>query len=146
MFKDSKKTIISIVVAAAVFLGLYFGVKNLNEAKTVEGEKTINIVIMDKNDQEIYNESIATDTLILGDLIDEVNENEDEDLFIFDGEKDSEFGRFISEITLIELDEGEFWVYESDNNKVCLSEAFCPGVDMLAIEDGDNFSFNITKP
>lgn len=145
MNKNTQKTLISVVIAVLVFTGLYFGVKALTQPKVVVGEKAIKIVITDQESKEVYEEIFNSDTELLGELLDEVNA-EEEALFVFDGSKDSEFGRFIQEIKLVELNEGEFWIYDSDNNKVCETEGFCPGVDMLAIEDGDNFSFNVLLP
>lgn len=145
MNKQTKKTVISVIVAVLVFTGLYFGVKALNKPKVTVGDKEINIVIKNQEEEVVFEEKVNSDTELLGELLDEVNEVEDA-LFIFDGTKDSEFGRFIEAIKLVELNEGEFWVYESDNNTVCAEEAFCPGVDMLAIEDGDNFNFNVLLP
>ncbi len=141
-----KRKLISIVVAGVIFAGLYLGLTQINKPKVIVGEKAITIVITDQKSEEVYSETFNSDTEILGELLDEVNELEDEELFVFDGSKDSEFGRFISAISLLELEDGQFWVYDSDNNKVCAAEAFCPGVDMLAIEDGDNFSFNVLLP
>ena len=145
MNKNTRKTLLSVIVAVLVFAGLYFGVKAITKPKVTVGDKAINIVITDGESEQIYEKSFNTDTELLGELLDEVN-TEEEGLFIFDGAKDSEFGRFISEIKLLELNEGEFWVYDSDNNTVCETEGFCPGVDMLAIEDGNNFSFNVLLP
>lgn len=145
MNKNMKKTLLQVLVAVLIFTGLYFGVKALNKPKVVVGEKAINIVITDRESNVIYTETFNTDTELLGELLDEVNE-ENSDLFEFDGSKDDEFGRFITDIKLLELNNGEFWLYESDNNTACKEEAFCPGIDMLAIEDGDNFSFNLLLP
>lgn len=143
---NMKKTLISVVAAVLVFAGLYWGVTQINKPKVTVGEKTITIVITDQKAEEVYSETFNSDSELLGELLDEVNELEEEALFVFDGSKDSEFGRFITAISLLQLEDGQFWVYDSDNNEVCAAEAFCPGVDMLAIEDGDNFSFNVLLP
>lgn len=140
--KNRKKLILQVIAALLFFSGLYFGVKSLTQPKTVEGDKKINIVILNKESSPVFEESFNTDALLLGDLMDEINDENDA-IFIFTGDKSDEFGRFLTTITLVDIEEGDFWLYESDNNVVCKEEGFCPGVDMLAIEDGDNFTFNI---
>ena len=144
MNKNTKKTLLSVVVGVLVFTGLYFGFKTINKPKVTVGDKSITITITDHDEEAIYSEKLGTDVEILGQLLNEINE--DKEIFIFEGSTDSEFGRFISEITLLELAEGEFWVYDSDNNAECNAAEFCPGVDMLAIQDGDAFSFNVLQP
>ena len=144
MNKNMKKTLLSVVVGVLVFTGLYFGFKTINKPKVTVGDKSITITITNHDEEAIYSEELGTDVEILGQLLDEINK--DKEIFIFEGTADSEFGRFISEITLLELAEGEFWVYGSENNEECNAAEFCPGVDMLAIQDGDEFSFNVLQP
>lgn len=143
MNKNIKKTLLQLLAAVVVFAALFFGIKAITQPKVTEGDKTIKIVILDKDKESAYDETFDTDTELLGDLIDEINESEDEALFELEGSKDDEFGRMITDTKVVETEEGEFWVYDSDNNTICEEEGFCPGIDALAIEDGNNFSFNI---
>lgn len=144
MQKSSKKTIMISIILIVGLITTYFVVSNLNKPKTVVGDKNINIVIVDSKEEVIYDETINTNSEILGDLLDEVNS--DKETFVLDGEKESEFGRFVSAIKDVQLESNEFWVYESDNNTVCIEEVMCPGIDFLAIEDLNNFKFFVLKP
>ena len=143
--KISKKQILAIVAAAVVFVGLYFGVKELSKPEVVLGEKVIEIIIKDQESEVVFEESFDTDAGLLGELIDEINLTK-EDLFILQGTVDSEFGRFIEAIKIVELKEGEFWVYESAHSLICQAEGFCPGIDALPIQDGDDFLFKVLVP
>ena len=145
MNKDTKKTRISILIAVLVFGVLYLGVKTLNKPKVTVGDKAVKIVILDKESKKAVDETFNTDAELLGELLDEINSQNDVK-FEIDGSKDDEFGRFITAISIVDIETGEFWVYDSDNNVQCETEGFCPGIDMLAIEDGNNFSFNVLKP
>lgn len=142
MNRNTKKTLLQVLAAVVVFAALFFGIRAITQPTVTAGEKAIKIVILDKDNEAAFEETFNTDTQLLGELIDEVNESE-EDLFELDGSKDDEFGRMILDTKVVETAEGEFWVFDSDNNTICEEEGFCPGIDSLAIEDGNNFSFNI---
>lgn len=142
MNKNMRKTLLQVLAAVVVFVALYFGIKAINQPKVTVGDKAIKIVIVDKDDKIVFDETFNTDTELLGELLDEANET-NENLFEFSGSKTDEFGRMIIDTSVVETADGEFWVYDSDNNTVCEAEGFCPGIDSLAIEDGNNFSFNI---
>ncbi len=143
MERNQKLNVQRILIAILVFVVVYFGVKTFNKPKVVEGEKAVQIIVLDEEDKTAIDKTFNTDALLLGDLIDEINkENE---TFILEGSIDSEFGRFILEIVDIEKDESHYWIYDSENNSVCLAEEFCPGIDSLAIEDLDIFVFSILK-
>ncbi len=145
MNKNTRKTMLSVLAAVVIFAALYLGVKTLNKPKVVVGEKAINIVVLDKDSEKAFDETFNTDAELLGELLDEINADKD-DMFEMTGSKDDEFGRYITGISVVDIETGEFWVYDSDNNKVCEAEGFCSGIDMLAIEDGNNFSFNVLLP
>lgn len=144
MDKNFSKTIKQVLIAALIFLSLYFGFKQFNKPKVVVGDKEITIIILDKEDNKVFDEKINTDAELLGDLIDEINN--DKEIFKLAGSKSDEFGRFVESITLVEMADGEFWVYDSSNNTVCKAEGFCPGIDLLAIENNNDFTFNILVP
>lgn len=141
MNKSRRKTILVSVITLLLLIGGYFTFKSLNQPQVVLGSKNIEIVILDKNKEKIYDKTINTDGKLLGEVIDQINA--DDEIFKLEGSKKDQFGRFISKITLVESNEGEFWVYDSENNKACKTEAFCPGIDLLAIEDKDVFVFSI---
>lgn len=150
MHKNTRKTLITSIVVIGLLLAGLFVVKNLNKPNTVIGNKVIEITILDQDEEVAYSEELRTNAELLGDVLEEMNSSEqftiDGGKFVLEGDKDSEFGRFISEITLVPINADDFWVYESENNKVCQTEAFCPGVDFLAIEDQDDFVFKVLKP
>lgn len=149
MHKNTRKTLVTTILVIGLLLAGLFVVKNLNKPNTVVGNKVIEITILDQDEEVAYSEKLRTDAELLGDVLEEMNSNDqftDGGKIVLEGEKDSEFGRFISEITLVPINADEFWVYESENNKVCQTEAFCPGVDFLAIEDQDEFIFKVLKP
>lgn len=137
----NRKTVVSSILIIAVLVSMYFVVKNINKPTVTEGDKAIQIIVLDKMNEEVYNETLNTDTLLLGELLDEINKTKE--TFVFD---DSEYGRFITEIKVLKLEAGEFWLFDSENNKVCKAEEFCPGIDNLAIEDKDIFTFTILAP
>ena len=133
-----------VLIATILFVAVYLGVKTLNKPQTIVGEKAIQIVVVDKDDETVIDKVFNTDGELLGDLIDEINELEE--TFVLSGNKDDEYGRFILEILNAEKDDNDFWVYDSENNTVCASEGFCPGVDLLAIANEDIFTFTVLKP
>lgn len=139
------RQIIATVIAALVFSGAYLGLIKMTTPELTVGEKKINIVVTDRETKEVFNEDLDTDAELLGELIDEMN-TEELILFILEGQADSEFGRFITDIGDVELEEGDFWVYDSENSQVCKDEGFCPGIDQLAIQDGDDFTFEVLLP
>ena len=141
MNKNNKKTVLLTVITLLLLIGGYFAFRSLNQPQVVLGDKNIEIVIFDKEENEVYKELINTDAKLLGEVIDQINA--DKEIFILEGSKDDEFGRFITQVTLVESLEGEFWIFDSENNKVCNSEAYCPGIDALALEDKDSFKFSI---
>ncbi len=149
MKNNNRKTLVSSIVLIALLIATFYLVKEVNKPKVVVGNKGIEITIVDRESKTVYEEEFRTDAGLLGEVLDELNTDADFaqlGQIVLEGDKDSEFGRFISEITFAPIEEGEFWVYESENNKVCLAEAFCPGVDQLAIEDKDEFTFIVLKP
>lgn len=145
MNKNKNKILVSLLVLVLFFTGFLF-LKNRQIVTLKEGEKQIEIIVVDEEDKVISKESYITEKDLLGDLLDEINEKNSQEIFIFDGLKSSEFGRFITDISYIEKLATDFWVYDSENNEVCLKEAFCPGVDLLAIGHEDSFKFNLLKP
>ena len=62
MNKQTKKTVISVIVAVLVFTGLYFGVKALNKPKVTVGDKEINIVIKNQEEEVVFEEKVNSDT------------------------------------------------------------------------------------
>lgn len=143
MDRNMKKSILIRVVLVLALVGAYLFVSNLNKPSGNQGNKTVTLEIFNIDEENVFKEELKTNAETLGELIDELNENKAK--FNLSGDKDSEFGRYIESIEDVDNGSG-FWVYESENNKICLAEAFCPGIDALVIDDKDQFNFIITKP
>lgn len=144
MKKSNNKAIFVSIFVISFLLTAFFLVSKINKPNVELGDKNIKIVIIDNTEKVIYDETLDTDTEILGDLIDEINETKE--TFTLEGTKDSEFGRYVSNIVGTELGSNEFWVFESENNEVCVAETMCPGIDALAIKNNDEFKFFVLKP
>lgn len=144
MKKSNNKAIFVSIFVISFLLTAFFLVSKMNKPNVELGDKNIKIVIVDNTEKVIYDETLDTDTEILGDLIDEINETKE--TFTLEGTKDSEFGRYVSNIVGTELGSNEFWVFESENNEVCVAETMCPGIDALAIKNNDEFKFFVLKP
>lgn len=144
MKKSNNKAIFVSIFVISFLLTAFFLVSKMNKPNVELGDKNIKIVIIDNTEKVIYDETLDTDTEILGDLIDEINETKE--TFTLEGTKDSEFGRYVSNIVGTELGSNEFWVFESENNEVCVAETMCPGIDALAIKNNDEFKFFVLKP
>lgn len=139
-----KKLWKSISIRVGIVLALvaaYLLVSNLNKPANDDSSKVVTVIVVDELDEHLYNEELATNATTLGQLIDEINDNGQ--TFLLEGAKDSEFGRYIDNILNVDKSSQQFWVFSSENNKVCLAEAFCPGIDLLEIDDQDEFKFYI---
>ncbi len=141
--KKLLKVLTPIIVLAAIF----YIVQQFNKPAESDGtEKNIVINISVKNDDDLetlYNLQFETeDAATLGDLIDEINGSTVN--FELDGEKDSEFGRFIVGINdhkTEDMNKGPWWMLYSENNKDCQEAGFCSGIDAQTIYDEDVFDF-----
>ncbi|HZJ87334.1 MAG TPA: hypothetical protein VFC75_03830 [Erysipelothrix sp.] len=141
------KKFIKVTLPIIVLVALFFGVKHLNKPAESDGSKkdvTINISVSEDDDLEtLFNLHFETEeALTLGDLIDEINGETVN--FELDGDKASEFGRFIAginEYKTEDMDKGPWWMLYSDNNKDCLEAGFCSGIDSQLIYDEDIFDF-----
>ena len=138
--KKITKIIAPILIVAAIF----FTIQTLNKETPQVGEKEITINIKVKNEDDSY-ENIKevkkdTDQLTVGDVLDEING----DLLNveLEGDKDSEFGRFIvgiEEYKTEDMAKGPWWMIYSENNKDCVEAGFCSGIDAQNVYDKDVF-------
>ena len=144
MKQSNNKAILVSIFVITFLLTSFFLVSKINKPNVELGDKNIKIVIVDNTEEVIYDEMVNTDAELLGDLLYQINESKE--TFTLEGDKDSEFGRYVSNIVDTDLESNEFWVYESENNEVCLAETMCPGVDALAIKNNDEFKFFVLKP
>jgi len=131
--------VVIVIVAVLVFAGLWFGLSSLMPEKEV-GEKSLHIVISDSISGEVlYEKDVKTDAETLGEFLDERTD------FTFVAD-DGEWGRMIStmEDVVADASNNQFWSISSDNNKDCVANGWCNGIDMQNIYDGDNFTFELT--
>ncbi|MFV0498465.1 MAG: hypothetical protein ACK5NF_00275 [Bacilli bacterium] len=147
MKKLNKKILLALVVAL-VGTAVFIYIESLLP-QTTTGEKTITISFVD----EVSNPTITifenleyqTNSLTLGQFLDEIKEDKD----IKIGCTDSQYGRCIEGIGSLLSDfnnaEGPWILYSSQDNQSCLNVGYCPGIDELAINDGDNFQFTFTN-
>lgn len=143
MNKKKLIAIISMIVAVAI---IYFGIRFFL-TKPETGNKTIYITLIDQTADEdntlIDNKAFKTDALTFYEFLDE----EKKELKIIFG--DSGFGHTVDEIYGLAGDmssaNGPWILYESPNNKSCVANGYCLGVDELAIFDDDSFIFKFTS-
>jgi|GEM_PF-1181353 len=135
------------VVCALLVLGIgSYVILNITKKKTTVGDKEISVTIENRLNEEvdiIYQGKITTDKEYLGGALDElVGKN----AFSMEA-SDSGFGRYIISFNQIEGSGiGAYWMFESDNNEVCVENGFCSlGMDMLPINDNDHFIFYLSN-
>lgn len=128
------KKIVIVATSLLVLVTAFFIYNNYKDSQTNADIKTVEIWI----EEEDY--KYETNALTLGELIDEVNEKDF--TIVLEGDKDDQYGRFISAINDQVNDEakGVFWLYTSTTNSTCQG-GYCDGIDLLALEDGDVFYF-----
>lgn len=117
------------------------GINAITTRETKKGSKHIDIKIVDQvNDKILFEDTLYTDSLTLEELIKEQKE--------FDIQlKKGAYGIEIESIEGLKNDfvKGPWWLYESDTNKVCKKEGYCPIMNELPIYDYDSFTFKYTK-
>lgn len=132
-----------ILIGCSLVLGailVVFGVQSLLPG-TTEGAKTISFVFENVEEGVIVKEvDVHTDVLTLEELLNEQD---------FDAEISSgSFGSYVDGLfglTTTDMNTGPWWTYSSENNETCVSLGYCPAVNDVAINDGDNFHFTWTK-
>lgn len=142
-----KNKIFKVLVAASLLLLVVFGYQLVNKSKVEKGSKSITITAIDQRiDPPVYlieSKEFNTNALYLGELLDEINQQEQ--TFSFTGNKTDMYGRMLVAIKDIkqDLSANHYWMYESSNNVECKAAGFCSGVDQLPIYDQDVFVFMI---
>lgn len=139
--KSKTKQILGALIALAVVVGAMFAWRTLSQD---HGEKNIHIqIIVDA--KNIYDDTVDTDAGTLADLLKEMQA----DGKIQIAYSQSTYGMYIQGIGVDQLfneepANGKYWVYSSENNAQCLENNFCDAADLLMIEDGDEFVFELT--
>ncbi len=146
-----KNTIIKVLLALLVTVGLYLTFKLLNPPITESGDKSIHLIVEVANEDQtttiIFDQVIKTDTEILADLLLELDEKAELSV-ILTGNASDPYGRSLTAIAEYAIEDwasGPWWLYNSDTNPECLAASFCPGVDSCPIYDNDRFVFSFTS-
>lgn len=141
------KNILKIVVALVVCALLAFGVNAWNKSKNpvVEGSKTITVELYVGGELAGSFEA-KTDAEYLGDFLKECVEKGTLKMEY----QDSQYGMYITGLGTNELyaqDEsaGLYWVYESPDNHACQLAGYCDAANLVPIEDGNHFVFNLAS-
>lgn len=145
--KNLNKKILAIILVLVVAIGGIFVVQSLLP-QTVQGAKKISITLVNEMEDPattvFENKEYQTDAETLGAFLDEVKD----ELKIEIGCETSEYGRCLESIASLNGDlssaTGPWILYESENNESCSSAGYCPGIDDLAIANGDTFNFKYT--
>ncbi len=141
MNKKIKYILIAAIILISILAINHFRNENLGDSSS----KEIGIKII-VEDESILDESFKTNASTLEELLLELEENDNIELKY----SNSEYGMYIQGMGVDELFEedasqSKYWTYSSENNKSCLEGGFCPSASALAIEDGDNFVFELSK-
>ena len=156
--KASFKKFLKVILPLILIVGIVGGSYVATRPKTVAGQKTIELQLIDGRDEENIIELgdlqvILVDednSLYLGDAIDYVNENDEDFFFVLSDP--SEYGRMIEGIMVNSIDDifqntdTLFWMIDSENNPQCIEDGFCSGIDAQAIFDGDIFKLTYLIP
>lgn len=137
------KKLVKVVAPLVVLVLLGVGVKVGLDSRVVEGRKTVEIVFI-AEEEEFFNEKITGDDFeVVGDVLTKI-EGDGQLSFVFEGEEDSEWGRFITgveDFVTEDMATGPWWLYDSPNNELVLEAGFPEGIDLQPVFDGDTFIF-----
>lgn len=136
-----KQIAVRIALAAILLVGGLFAIKVYQDSQLVQGAKAITIIVKDDQDVVLLDKVVRTDAETLGDLLDELAED---DVIIIElaGSKSDVYGRYIvSMFDKMGGSNGPWWLFESENNTECVNQGFCNGIDKNPIRDQDVFVF-----
>ncbi len=136
-----KKNAVRIALAAILLVGGLFAIKLYQDSQLVQGAKAITIIVKDEQETVLLDKVVHTDAETLGDLLDELAEDQVITIELA-GEQSDVYGRYIvSMFDKMGGTNGPWWLFESDNNPTCVSQGFCNGIDKNPIQDQDVFVF-----
>lgn len=141
-----RKVWISLSVIAVIGLA-YFGLKPLL-FPSMEGSKTIELKMVLNDTDILFEESVQTDALTLGELIEEVDAFYEVISVEYSGSKTDAYGRMllaINEHRTEDMSTGPWWLVESETNVDCVAAGYCNGIDLQSIYDLDAFTLNFTS-
>lgn len=141
-----KKTL-KVITPLVVLLVLYLGVKTLTKPKVEQGQKSLQVVVYVRQEDDSLDkiktvDHKTTQATTLGEVLDELDENmlKVETL----GSKTDEYGRMLvglDEIKTEDMAKGPWWMLYSETNEDCLAAGFCSGIDSQSIQNDDVFEF-----
>ena len=133
-----KKKVVKVLVALVLGITAFFAVKTLTKPEVTLGNKSVEIIVLDLEKNTIFDQTIQTDAGLLGELIDEINENGSLKFSI----DDNAYGRMIMGINDIVSDpvNGPWWMIYSETNPDALAQGYCNGMDTQTIYDSDIFT------
>ncbi len=149
--EEAMKNFLKMVIPVVVLVGLFVLANEVFSPNVVEGQKSITLefyAIIDEESQMLGSTNVLSndeeDLMLLGDVVDRINENEEQFTFELGGSKSDTYGRFIigiNEYVTEDMSVGPWWGYTSDTNQDCIDAGFCSGIDMLPVYDNDVFVF-----
>ena len=104
---------------------------------------TLNFIITNVDeDTELFNGPVTIDTTAET-LADFLAAQDEFEVVLEEGD----YGTMITSMcgNAQDMDNGPWWVYDSDNNTQCTDAGFCDASSSLKIADGDNFTFDLTS-
>ncbi len=149
MKKYLKYALPVVVLVGALLLANHFlRPKVVLETKSI----TLSFVIdLEDDKQELGSITIKSkgeeDLLLLGDVLDRINEEDNDYTIELAGAKTDQYGRFVAGVNdyiTQDMAAGPWWGYDSTTNQDCVEAGFCSGIDVLPIYDNDIFTFTFS--
>ena len=119
-----------------------------NSVSTHGRIKTIELKIVLNDTDILFEESVQTDALTLGELIEEVDAFYEAISVEYSGSKTDAYGRMllaINEHKTEDMSTGPWWLVESETNVDCVAAGYCNGIDLQSIYDQDHFELDFTS-
>lgn len=143
MERGYRKIIVLLIMSGFIIAGMLV----FNAMTTTRFNKTIKIVIVDNNNQVLFDENVETRAETLDEVLKTLNKD-NKIKFTYGGNEEGAKVEGLGTTTLIEEvpEQNLFWVPTSSNNTSCLeTEGVCGAIDVLTIHDGDEFVFILTQ-
>lgn len=142
MERGYRKIVVLLMMSAFIIAGMLV----FNAMTTTRFNKTIKVVIVDNNNQVLFDESVETRS----ETLDEVLKSLDKDgkiKFTYGGNEDGAKIEGLGTTKIIKEvpDKNLYWTHTSTNNASCLEAGACGVIDKLTIHDGDEFVFTLVQ-
>ena len=131
--KKKISILVSVVLVIAMVIVTIIVNKNSNNRGELTGnEKTVTITVSNKENQEVFNENLETNSNYLLEILEET-----EDLNVVT--ESGPYGAYITSINGIVQGDNFYWTYYIDN------EYATTGVSTCEVEEGKTYSFKIEE-